>query len=135
MKHSSLRHVLLFLQFWQHCIKFSQNENTVDFDAYCNAIEDLITNEEKLERTIKTFYNAMFDVIDTNHDGYVQENEYEHHFKISRLDPAMAKKSFDAIDTNKVGVLSREEFISAIVEFLGSKEDTPAKFFFGGLVD
>ena len=116
-------------------MKFSQNGDKYDFEAYCNGIEEVVASEEEIRHCLEVTFGAMFDVIDTNHDGFIQQEEYEYHFRISGLDTTLAKESFDAIDTNKNCVLSREEFIFAAVEFHRSREDTPAKYFFGPLIE
>ena len=104
-------------------------------EAFTKGMGKLVASDEAINKSLRVFMDAIFDIIDTNHDGYIQLGEYEHHFKMTGLDPGMAKMAFDSIDTNKDGVLSREEFISANVEFHRSKEDTPAKNFFGPLLE
>ena len=129
--------MLIFVlpQSYQHCQKSSKYSDKLDVDAFCKGFEEIILSKEETRTCILIPTSAMFDAIDTNHDGYIQQEEYVHHFKISGLDTSLAKEAFDAIDTNKDGLLSREEFVSAVLMFYNSNEDTPSKYVFGPLVE
>ena len=108
--------------------------------------KDIITLEEwikvndtlgsqRVRNQVTSDHMLFFDVIDTNHDGFIQWDEFEMLFKIIVLKPETAKASFEMIDTNKDGVISKEEYIAAAVEFFTSKKDSPANVFYGPLVD
>ena len=93
-------------------------------------------NPDDIRDMLIKIADVVFDVIDTNHDGKIQWQEYQDFFRIlmEEVDPDVAKNAFNAIDFNGDGVLSKEEFKAATVEYFVSKEDTPIKFMFGPLL-
>ena len=61
--------------------------------------------------------NALFDAVDTNHNGFLELDEYENLARASYHDKDVAKVVFDMIDTNHDGKLSREELIDYNIKF------------------
>ena len=53
--------------------------------------------------------DAWYDVVDTNHDGFVTRDEYRIVMKAGSYSTAAADASFDHIDTNKDGKIERKE--------------------------
>jgi len=78
--------------------------------------------------------NLIFDIIDTNQDGCIQLGEYATYFNIVGVSEEFAKPAFDALDTNHDGFLSKDEFVSAGLDFFFLEEPShPADLFFGPL--
>ena len=94
---------------------FSQMPDRVDPQVY--------------KHNLAAINRIFFDVIDSNHDGYIQRKEFEVYFRNFGIDVSNAEESFKMTDTNGDGVLSKEEFVGAGLEFCCSKEDTPTKLF------
>ena len=100
--------------------------------------DDFVPIPERVDvykQSLAPTIGIYFDVIDSNHDGYIQWKEFQAFFRIFGIDESKAEESFKMIDTNGDGVLSREEFVAAALEFNTSKEDTPSKLFYGPLVE
>ena len=71
------------------------------------------TDYEKGNRDSSFFHyqNVIFDVVDTNRNGFIELEEYEKLMSASYFGKDVAKIAFDAIDTNHDGKLSREELM------------------------
>ena len=61
--------------------------------------------------------HAFYDVIDTNHDGFVRLDEYKLAMKINGLDHEMAEAAFKVIDKNQNGKIERQELIEQQLNF------------------
>jgi Ca2+-binding EF-hand superfamily protein len=79
----------------------------------------------------------MFNLMDVNCDGYLQEDEHRRLFhQLGVPDTSFAKETFEAIDANRDGKLSVEEFVDACWEFFFSEDEkNPNTIYFGPLVD
>ena len=108
-------------------------KESIGFDDFGRMPE--LVKPDLLKQNGEAVLVTFFDVIDSNHDGYIQSKEFEVWFRIIGVDVSKAEESFKMIDTNGDGVLSREEFVAAGLEFVTSKEDTPSKLFYGPLVE
>ena len=123
----------LLLQIWNMLKDSAGGKDSITLEEFIN-INDIL-GSQRVRDQIASDQMLFFDVIDTNHDGFIQWGEFEVYFKAHGLNPENAKASFEMIDTNKDGVLSKEEFIAAAVDYFTSREDTPSKVFFGPLLD
>ena len=63
------------------------------------------------------YLEAIFNVVDTNHNGFLELNEYEKMMKASNFDAGTAKIAFDVIDANHDAKLSRQELLDYIAKF------------------
>ena len=104
-------------QFVKETAKFMANEKS--------------KHDEGKEIFLTKYMDAVFDVVDTNHDGYLQLNEYEKMMKASNFDAGTAKSAFDTIDTNHDGKLSRKELKDYTFQFWFIPGDTKSAGFFG----
>jgi Ca2+-binding EF-hand superfamily protein len=78
--------------------------------------------------------DAMFRVIDTDGDGFIQVAELQSFFKLFCNDEQEATRAFAIIDTNNDGKISNEEFSTAFMDFLtGEDQQSPYRYFFGSL--
>ena len=73
---------------------------------------------EKGEETLIEKHNvALFDVVDSNHDGNLTWDEYKSVMEDSGFDETTAKTAFDTLDKNKNGTIDRKELASADLKF------------------
>jgi len=78
--------------------------------------------------------NLVFDTFDTNQDGCIQVGEYINFFHILGIGEEFAKRAFEGLDSDHDGLLSRDEFVSAGLDFFYLEEPShPADLFFGPL--
>ena len=79
--------------------------------------------------TIHKVNNALFDVIDTNHDGVVSREEYRAFLEAvsGEKSPAYIDTIFDLIDTNKNGKLERKELSDYEYRLFFTFEDVTGK--------
>ena len=83
-------------------------------------------------------HSMVFDVIDSNKDGYICLEEFKVYFQV--IAPAISETevaySFKTIDADKDGEISREEFLAASEDFFNGVEETElSKVFMGHLID
>ena len=90
------------------------------------------------ERKIKwkPILSPWFDVVDTNGNAVISPQEFGVYFKIIGIDESSTKAPFVAIDSNQHGIISRDEFVAAGVDFFtGVDETCGGTLFWGPLVD
>ena len=63
------------------------------------------------------YIEALFDVIDTNHNGFLELNEFEKLVKASNFEAETAKMAFDVVDANHDGKVSRQELLDYNAKF------------------
>lgn len=128
----------MFIQTWKQFVKNpasgDKKELTVDL------IIDTIGKNRYDPDLMKHFSNqlqGLFDLMDVNCDGYLQEDEFHRmHLQLGMQDAPYARDTFKAIDVNGDGKLSFDEVINAVFDFLFSKDEkSPYALFFGPLVD
>ena len=73
--------------------------------------------------SVEKLDNALFDMVDRNHDGTISWEEYKTVMAASNIPEEAARAGFDMIDTNKNGKIEREEFTANNVKFWYNLED------------
>lgn len=98
----------------------------------------LIKTSAERKAIVHRTQNVLFDVLDSNNDGYISMEEFKAYMYVAApgTSEAEAVHSFNTADTNKRGVISCEEFLAAAEDFLLGVEETElSKVFFGQLLD
>ena len=96
-----------------------------------------VVSKEGAEDMMRKEWNNNFTVQDTDQDGVIFKAEHRRFFEARKqIDPNGAIVAFSAIDKDMDGVISREEYVEAAMEFFFnfSDEIKPSKHFFGPLV-
>ena len=88
----------------------------------------LTTGEKPMTEKVD---NALFDILDKNHDGHVTWEEYKVMMEAGNFDPEAASATFALLDTNKNGTLERKELIDANAKFWTYLDDPDTQGLFG----
>lgn len=85
-------------------------------------------------KRISDAITVIFELIDVNADGYLQEDE--HLNMLGHIGVTHLKEAFLAKDSNGDGKLSCDELINAFFDFLFSEDENNLNtLFFGPLID
>ena len=77
------------------------------------------------------YLDALFDVIDVNHNGFLELNEFEKLVKASTFEAGTAKRIFDVMDANHDGRLSRQELLDYNAKFWYYPDDQESVGMYG----
>jgi len=95
--------------------------------------------DPELKKCIESliYMYGLFNLMDVNCDGYLQEEEHRRLFhQVGVPDTSYAKETFNAIDVDHDGKLSVQEFIDACYDFFFSEDERSSNtLYFGPLVD
>ena len=80
---------------------------------------------------IEIFDNALFDVVDRNHDGCLTFDEFKVMMKAGNFDDDVAPAIFALLDKNKNGKIERSEYIAADIKFWCNLDDPDTQGMFG----
>lgn len=78
--------------------------------AAAMAIAEKARKEKGEEILIQKMHDAWFDVVDTNHDGYVRLDEFKIVMRVGGMEESAAEDIFKTLDKNKDGKIKRKEF-------------------------
>ena len=82
-------------------------------------------------------FGEVFDLMDLDRDGEVSKKEHRRLYEATKnVNPNGAIVSFSAMDKDNDGMVTRDEYVEAAVEFFHNfaDETKPSKHFFGPLV-
>ena len=111
---------------------FLTKEQFVNNMAELCAAERARYEQGKFDESVFFKYiEALFDLLDTDGNNFLDLNEYEKMMKACNFDVATAKVQFDIIDTNHDEKLSREELREYNFKFWYIPDDTKAAGLYG----
>ena len=102
----------------------------VDQDKYVQlvavfAVKQMNASMKGEETVYDKLVNAMFDVVDHNHDGTISWEEYKTVTAAGEMiSVEAARAGFDMLDKNKNGKIERKEYTDSNVKFWYNLEDT-----------
>ena len=89
-------------------------DNLAEVALTMRAKQEAGDKESLFVRCIET----LFDIVDKNHNGFLELDEYEIVMsKGCNFDAGIAKVTFDVIDANHDGKLSRQELLDYLIKF------------------
>ncbi|MFZ4826186.1 MAG: EF-hand domain-containing protein [Phototrophicaceae bacterium] len=75
---------------------------------------------------------TTIDAFDANHDGVISLDEWKRIYEINGLSAELAERTFTILDGDGDGVLSPEEYLKRIEEFMIAEDmDAPGNHFYG----
>ena len=86
----------------------------------------------KNRQTLQSECAAQRIPFDANHDGVISLEEWKRIYAINGLSEELAERTFPILDGDGDGVLSPEEYLKRIEEFMMVEEgDAPGNHFYG----
>jgi Ca2+-binding EF-hand superfamily protein len=83
---------------------------------------ELLLQDQDHRQQIESLADLVFDIIDLDESGNLDQNEWRSLFKVYNLPVVYASESFAKIDLNQDGLLSRDELVSLLQEFYDSDD-------------
>jgi len=80
-------------------------------------------------------HNAIYDIVDETHDGYVSLPEYRKVMEASDHSPEATEATFNVLDKEKEGKIKRSELIDAAIKFWCELDNQETKGMFGDKYD
>merc|ERR1711887_292794 len=119
--------------------RFEQN-GEVDVDEFKKAVQDNCVGKDyaSFPPAFKVFIENQFKSIDINSDGSVGLDEYRQDVitRAAFMDVAEIDNAYNAMVTDadkSAGGITLDRYKELYAQFLGSKDETPAKYLFGPL--
>ncbi|XP_013399032.1 sarcoplasmic calcium-binding protein [Lingula anatina] len=130
-------YVNLRLDIWRSVInRGSDDDNAQISEEEFLKNHMLMFNDSKNRAHLADSFVIEFIAIDADGDGYISPREHAAYFYGIGIPTEYSRRIFDIMDTNKDGLISKEEFTQAQMEFwLGEEENNIYNEFHGPLVD
>ncbi|MEQ6122426.1 EF-hand domain-containing protein [Reichenbachiella sp. MALMAid0571] len=115
----------LSLSIWNN-MKKHVNATDGNLDMWLTFMDSFVinSNNEWYDQYVKGMTQTVFDVFDTDRNGYISLDEYLDLFIGLRIEVRFAPVSFEKLDLNSDGKISKSELVKSVEEFL--KSDDPA---------
>ncbi|KAH3706229.1 sarcoplasmic calcium-binding protein-like isoform X2 [Dreissena polymorpha] len=126
-----------FSKWWDEFV-FRGNQGEISLDEFIGALSnDFVKDKSKFKAEMTRCFNIFFDVIDTNKDRSISEDEFLIAFKAyGHENVALDTKFFRAYNP-KDGLVSLREIVDSWIDFVtsedSSKESIVKKAFEGGV--
>ncbi|CAH1775462.1 unnamed protein product [Owenia fusiformis] len=86
---------------------------------------------EKWKNSSKTFFQVLCKDV----PGFMTFDNYMIFWNVWGLDKRFARMQFDYMDTNNDGLISREEFVNAYLDYVSNPDENTPNRFFGPLIN
>jgi len=121
-----------YSELWTKYFQPLSNNGKATFDELISVLKK--HGKDEIKSDIAAQFSLFFDCFDTNQDGFIQLHEFVTFFNIVGVSEVFSKKAFDVMDTDRDTMLSRDEFVTAAVDFFTLEEPSlPCDLFYGFL--
>ncbi|WP_217214887.1 EF-hand domain-containing protein [Streptomyces sp. AC550_RSS872] len=123
-----------FDQWWQLLLKHgdSNNDGQVSRDEFITVMEANITSPEHFQSAILAIADALMQALDTDGDGVLNRAEYVRLYDELGVPPVHSEAAFERLDRDGNGVITHDEWRTAISEFyLSTDPDAPGNWLLG----
>jgi Ca2+-binding EF-hand superfamily protein len=131
-RHTAVRQEIL--RMWTNARALSGKEGKAKL-----SLDDWLAHEQKvldsnvlIDSYVQGIARAIFDILDDDDDGVIDEEEYLKFFQSFRGDREDGELAFQKLDQDDKGYLTRKEFLEAVTEFhLSDDPDARGNWLFG----
>ena len=95
------------------------------------AVAEVARSKRGEETLLDNFYDAWFDVVDKNHDGYLSWDEFKVMMVTANFGEDAAKATFALMDEDKNEKIDRKEFVRANFNFWFGLDDSESQGLYG----
>ncbi|OKJ09166.1 calcium-binding protein [Kitasatospora sp. CB01950] len=123
-----------FEEWWRVLLEHgdANGDGQIDHEEFLALMKATVTAPEHFEKAVLAIADALMRALDTNHDGVLSKDEYVRMYDALGIPPEHSGDAFQRLDLDGNGVLSHDEFRSAITEFyLSSDENAPGNWLIG----
>ncbi|MER7702648.1 EF-hand domain-containing protein [Kitasatospora sp. NPDC097605] len=110
----------------------ADGDGRIDRTEFLALMEADVTAPEHFEKAVLAIADALMRALDTDHDGVLSKDEYVRMYSALGIPPEHSGDAFRRLDRDGNGVISHEEFRTAITEFyLSADENAPGNWLIG----
>ncbi len=111
---------------------FSQDPDKVTLSDWLVHEANILSKEEMVEGYMKKISRDVFDLVDTQGKGVIDEKQYCLLMESFAVEPGITNWCFRQMDTMNKGFLVREEFVRIVEDFhLSEDRSAPGNYLFG----
>lgn len=105
--------------------------NHISLDEWL-AYYDIVLSDKAYEKELMLLPEAIFNVVDVDESGNLDKEEWANLFRVYNIPVIYVEETFNRIDTDGDGVLSKNEVVAMLQDFLYSNDpNNPGNFMFG----
>ncbi|MEU9114060.1 EF-hand domain-containing protein [Streptomyces sp. NPDC048483] len=113
----------------------TDGDGRIDRQEFVSAMRSRVISPGNLEAAVLEIADSLMRAWDTNKDGVLSKDEYLRICTQVGLDAALSSDAFSRLDRDGDGVISHDEFRTAVTEFYLSDDETaPGNWLLGPLL-
>jgi Ca2+-binding EF-hand superfamily protein len=123
-----------FMTFWAGLTAKADtsHDQRVTIDEWFAYWDQLLATQALYDAIPQPIADSVFSLLDTNGDGHITADEYEHIYRAGGSNPAVAAEAFAKLDLDHDGKISVEEMGTLLGQFFRSNDPkSPGNWLFG----
>jgi len=131
-RHTAVRKEILRMWTNARALSGKEGESEIQLDDWLAHEQKVLDSNVLIHSYVQGIARAIFDILDADNDGVIEEEEYLMFFKAFRGDTEDGKVAFRKLDDDDSGYLTRQEFLEAVTDFhLSDDPEARGNWLFG----
>lgn len=111
---------------------FRDPAGRVTHEAYLRYHQTMLNSPGAYQATIRRLAELVFEVLDSDGDGRVSEQELRNFYAAYSIDESLSPEAFHRLDMDGDGIVSKSEILDAVGQFyLSSDPEAPGNWLLG----